>query len=74
MIELREMTAADYVDFLGLVIPAYAESNVTSGRWSKKDALEKSRQSFAELLPQGLQTPEHLLFVITPSGSLGKVG
>lgn len=37
----------------------YAEDKVASGNWLASDALERSRQAFAELLPQGRATPGH---------------
>lgn len=74
MIELRDMTGNDFEKFLNMAIPAYATSNVTARRWVEKDAMERSRQAFAELLPQGLATPHHLFFVIARGDDQAKVG
>lgn len=60
------MTAAvrfvpfDEVDFhawLTEAIPSFALANVEDGRWTLAEAIEKSREAHAALLPQGLHTP-----------------
>ena len=45
-------------------IAGYAHDNVSAGRWPEIGALERSRDELAELLPQGLATPEHFLYEI----------
>ena len=43
-------------------IRGYAEQNIESGRWDASDAMEKSRQSYEDLLIDGLDTPNHFVF------------
>jgi len=62
---LRSMTEPEYAAWLTVTIPAYAADKVASGQWSEEDSLELSRKEHAELLPQGLETPENFLFTIT---------
>ena len=64
---LRPMTEAEYVAWLEVTIPAYAADKVAAGQWSEEDSLELSRKEYAELLPQGLETPDNHLFTITDS-------
>jgi RimJ/RimL family protein N-acetyltransferase len=59
------MTESEYAAWLRVTIPAYATDKVASGQWSEEDSLELSRKEYAELLPQGLATPDNFLFTIT---------
>jgi ribosomal protein S18 acetylase RimI-like enzyme len=58
------MTQPEYDAFLARTIPEYAADNVRAGYWAEAEALERSRNEFARLLPQGLQTPEHYLYTV----------
>jgi RimJ/RimL family protein N-acetyltransferase len=64
MAVLRPITQTEFDAWLGVVIPAYADDKVASGEWPQATALDLSRESFAELLPAGKDTPEHHLFTI----------
>ena len=68
------MTDGEFVAFATEAIPAYAADKVTSGQWTKDEALELSRKSFRELLPQGLATPNNYLFTIRDSAKQVGVG
>ncbi|MBW8760341.1 MAG: GNAT family N-acetyltransferase [Burkholderiales bacterium] len=48
---------ADFHAWLLQAIPAFALSNVRDGRWSLAEAIVKSQEAHAALLPQGLATP-----------------
>src|SRR5438046_2060834 len=58
------MRAEAYAAYLQSSVGGYAEDNVTSGRWPKEGALERSLAKFEGLLPQGLATPDNYLFEI----------
>ena len=59
------MSASSYEANLQAAIARYAEGNVASGRWPRSEASERSRESFAAILPDGLQTPNiHLLEIV----------
>jgi ribosomal protein S18 acetylase RimI-like enzyme len=64
------MSPERYRTFREAAIAAYAEDNVAAGRWLRDTALQQSRASFDDLLPQGLATPDNYLFEIraTPAG------
>ena len=64
MTMLTPMTATGFEAYLRTSIAAYAEENVAAGRWPAEAALERSRQEFETLLPNGLATPDHHLFDI----------
>jgi RimJ/RimL family protein N-acetyltransferase len=59
------MTETEYAAWLEAAILAYASDKVACGQWSEQDSLERSQLQFAELLPQGLETPDNFLFTIT---------
>ena len=67
---LAPMSPEFYRSFREAAIAAYAEDNVAAGRWRRDTALQQSRTSFDELLPQGLATPDNHLFEIraAPAG------
>ena len=64
------MTEPEYAAWLVATIPAYAADKVASGQWSEEESLELSRKEYAELLPQGLQTPDNFLFSIIDSHAI----
>lgn len=64
MATLVPMTDFEYGDYVAEAIPSYAAEKVASGQWSQEDALELSKKSLEELLPQGKDTPDNHLFTI----------
>ena len=64
------MTDAEYAAWVEATVPAYAADKVAAGQWTSDVALEKSRKEFAELLPQGLATPDnHLHTIVDDDGA-----
>lgn len=64
MTTLLPMRPERYPAYLESAIAGYAQDNVSAGRWPEVGSLERSREDFASLLPQGLATPEHVLYEI----------
>ncbi len=60
--KLTPLDTSRYEAWMRESIRGYAESNVESGRWDASGAMEKSERSYAELLPDGLATPNHFIF------------
>ena len=58
---LAPMRPERYAAYLEAAIAGYAQDNVSAGCWPEVGALERSREDFDSLLPQGLATPEHFL-------------
>src|ERR1700675_1204737 len=73
-IDLVLMTQEQFDAWLPGTIEGYAKEHVATGRWSKDEAIEKSRQEHEKLLPQGVGTPEHYLWFIVRSSDRQKVG
>ncbi|WP_461535331.1 GNAT family N-acetyltransferase [Spongorhabdus nitratireducens] len=71
---LVAMDSAAFENYLQIAIPAYAQTNIESGRWEASTALEQSRQAHSALLPQGAETENHYLFNIRTENSDENVG
>lgn len=61
---LIPMTQPEYEAFVERAIPEYAADNLRAGYWSESDALQKSREGYEKLLPNGLQTENHYLYTL----------
>jgi len=68
MIILRKMNGEEFTAFLARSIPEYASEKVKAGNWSADEAQERSRQEHTNLLPLGLDTPNHHLYSIELDG------
>jgi ribosomal protein S18 acetylase RimI-like enzyme len=55
------MRVDTYPAYLEAAIKGYAEENVATGRWPQAGAVERSREDFESLLPQGLGTPDNFV-------------
>ena len=64
MITLEPMTEAEYQRFLEPAIAEYAHDHVQAGQWTAEEAVEKARNEFLALLPDGVKTPNHYLFTL----------
>lgn len=64
MISLRQMTEQEFQTYLDRHIPYYASEKVASGNWDAHDALKTSQEEIDKLLPAGLSTKYHYLYII----------
>ena len=65
------MSEADYARYIARSLPEFADEKVRAGSWAASDALERSTQAYAKLLPEGLSTPGHFIFdLVGPGGSI----
>lgn len=68
-IRLEPMSERDFRDSLERSVSRLAEEYVRRGYWVERAALEASRKQFAQLLPNGRETPDrHFANVIRPEG------
>ena len=65
---------ADFHAWLVQAIPAFALTNVRDGRWSLAEAIVKSQEAHAALLPQGLATPGQFFMHLHDEASGRRVG
>lgn len=63
-----------YPAFLALSVADYADESVGSGRWLPADAPALARLDFDRLLPLGLETPNHYVYVIRDASAGTDVG
>ncbi len=61
---LRPMTESEYAAYLDFTVPEYAREHMEAGNWHPAEALEKARQSYIQLLPQGIATPDQYLWIV----------
>lgn len=61
---IRPISDAEYDAWVQETIPSYAREKVASGAWDESDALEKSKQELATLLPGGKETKDNHLFAV----------
>ena len=64
MLRLVPMAENEFEAYLEQTIPEYAADRVRAGHWPAEDALERSRKSYQESLPQGIKTENNYLFRI----------
>ncbi|GCE07440.1 GNAT family N-acetyltransferase [Dictyobacter aurantiacus] len=74
MVILEPMSEVDFQSYLDFAVADYAQEHVKSGRWSQEEALEQSRKQYAELLPNGVASPDQYLFTIVDPDHQRKVG
>ncbi|MGB7873915.1 MAG: GNAT family N-acetyltransferase [Anaerolineales bacterium] len=74
MIRLVPMTVSEFEVYLEKTVPEYAADKVGAGHWSEEEALERSRKSYDELLPQGIKTENNYLFRIQLEENGEKIG
>lgn len=63
-ITLNPMSEATYQEWLAFVVEDYANEKVKAGAWLPEEALERSRNDFQRLLPQGVNSPDQYLYTI----------
>ena len=65
------MTQSEFESWQRVLAEDYAAEQVAIGRWAKEGAVQRARDSNAELLPLGLETPR--MFVLSGVDSRGDV-
>lgn len=71
---LVKMSEKDFDNYLNIAIPEYADDKIKAGTWKKSDAIHLATESYANLLPKGLHTPNNFLFSIMTSSSIEPIG
>lgn len=68
------MSPVEYQAWLPIQTRDYANEKVRAGNWPSKDALQLAQKQMAELLPGGVDTPGHRLWVVEDPKSHATVG
>lgn len=66
-----EMSQEDFEKYQSIEIPRYAKENEKPRGMSKEEALEFSKKSFSNLLPNGINTPGHFFFKLEDETRIG---
>lgn len=64
MLTLTAMTTEAFQQYLQEAIIDYAADKVNNGTWQENNAHELALQSYNQLLPDGIKTPNHYLYSI----------
>ncbi|WP_327297786.1 MULTISPECIES: GNAT family N-acetyltransferase [unclassified Streptomyces] len=73
-VDLVPMTPQDYESYVPYVLADYASRTSGAGVVSRADSEARAHREFTRLLPQGLDTPDNTLCVITVDGEERPVG
>lgn len=71
---LERMTPAEFEAYLPPAIAEYAADRIAAGNWAEAEALSRAQREFADLLPQGIATPNQHLFTIRDAARAQAVG
>ena len=74
MVRLIPMCEDEFRIWLEKAIRDYADEKVRAGNWNPDDALEQSKQTYRELLPEGLSSKNQYLFSIQDDALARNVG
>ena len=74
MVRLEPMNEAEFQNYLKVSIPEYAQEHVKAGRWSAEEALQRAKEEYDEVMPDGLQTKDQHVFSIVDERTATKVG
>ncbi|MDR4228339.1 GNAT family N-acetyltransferase [Bacillus mojavensis] len=67
-ITLTPMQAEEFRSYLTYTTKHYAKEKIKAGSWLPEEAMLLSKQTFSDLLPNGLQTHHHHLWSIILNG------
>jgi ribosomal protein S18 acetylase RimI-like enzyme len=73
-VRLEPLQGPEFEAWLERAVRDYATEKVRAGNWAHEEALSRSRQEFAQLLPQGPESPGQHLFSVREVGSGKRVG
>lgn len=72
--QLNPMSEADFAAYLDTSIASYAAEHIKAGGWTEEEGLEKAKQSFDRLLPNGVNSPNQHLFSLYDENTGETVG
>ncbi len=74
MISLRKMTRLEFDQYLARAVPGYAAEKQKGEGMTASEAMKVSEETYAKLLPQGLESSGQYLFSIVQKSSNQSVG
>ena len=70
-VRLRPITADEFPAFVAASKAGYAEGIEVHGGQTHEAALQKAESDFPAVLPMGLETPGHHIFIVEADGARG---
>ncbi|EEL31162.1 histone acetyltransferase HPA2 [Bacillus toyonensis] len=64
MITLKPMNKEEFQQYISIAVEAFAKDKVTSGNWSKDEAIDLSKKEFSKLLPKDERSELNYLYSI----------
>ena len=58
-IRLVALSPSDFAQYMASLEEEYARDHVRAGQWGAAEALDRARRETHELLPQGMESPDH---------------
>lgn len=71
---LKKMTEVRFRKYLDLAIVEYANDKIKAGAWEEANAFNLAKESYSNLLPKGINTPDNFLFSIMNSKLIEPIG
>lgn len=67
-VKLTPMDEKIFKDYYEQSMKDYAYEHVKAGNWKEEEAMQKAKEQFEQLLPNGLATKNHYLFSVLAYG------
>jgi len=74
MTSLSPMSESAFADYLAYAIPDFARDKVQAGQWAEDESLELSRSGYADMLPQGMATPDNFFYTLRDGATQADIG
>jgi len=74
MVRLVLMPESDLQAYLDKAIPNYAADNIKAGYWTEEEGLNKARDTFKRLLPDGMNTKDQYIYNVHDAEADQRVG
>jgi ribosomal protein S18 acetylase RimI-like enzyme len=73
-VQLRPMTAAEFIPYRAYSTREYAREKVDAGNWDAESALDLADQEYTRYLPDGVATADNFLYIIEDTATGSRVG
>ncbi len=74
MLELKKMTPAEFSEYMKYSVYNYAAEKQKAEGLTEENTLKIAQESYARLLPNGLETPNQLLYSVFDKSSGAAIG
>jgi RimJ/RimL family protein N-acetyltransferase len=64
MVTLQKMNTDEFKQYLDTAVADYAKEKVSAGNWDEEDSLQRAKDEFSNLLPDGENSENNYLYTI----------